>query len=112
MNLHSSPFEKIKSGEKTIELRLCDEKRQLIKVGDIITFTNTTTFEILNAKVIKLHKFADFEELYESLPLLKCGYTVDDIDGASPSDMNIYYSLEKQKKYGVLGIEILVERKN
>ena len=42
MKLHSSPFEMIKSGKKTIELRLYDEKRQLIKEGDIIIFTNTS----------------------------------------------------------------------
>ena len=36
MKLHASPFEKIKSGEKTIELRLFDEKRRQIKVGDTI----------------------------------------------------------------------------
>lgn len=106
MNLHPSPFEMIKSGKKTIELRLCDEKRKLISVGDEIIFTNTTTNENICATVVKLHKFANFEELYKSLPLLKCGYTKDDIATASPSDMNIYYSLEKQKKYGVLGIEI------
>lgn len=41
MNLNPSPFEMIKSGRKTIELRLYDEKRQCIEVGDYITFANT-----------------------------------------------------------------------
>ena len=106
MKLNSSPFEKIKSGEKTIELRLYDEKRRQIKVGDEIVFTNTTTGEILNTTVAKLHRFDDFEELYKSLPLLQCGYTPEDIDEAKPSDMEQYYSLEEQKKYGVVGIEL------
>ncbi|MBU1091861.1 hypothetical protein KKA27_03305 [Patescibacteria group bacterium] len=30
------PFERIKRGEKKIEIRLFDEKRQKIKIGDII----------------------------------------------------------------------------
>ena len=111
MNLHSSPFDKINSGEKTIELRLNDEKRQLIKIGDKIVFTNTSTQEKLVATVIKLHKFDTFNELYEYLPLLKCGYTNSDVDTAKPSDMEIYYPIEKQSKYGVLGIEIECERK-
>ena len=38
MRLHNSPFKLIKSGTKTIEMRLNDEKRQLIKVGDSIKF--------------------------------------------------------------------------
>ncbi len=106
MKLHSSPFEMIKSGKKTIELRLFDEKRQQIKVGDKIVFTNTATGEALNTKVVKLHRFDSFEELYKSLPLLNCGYTTGDVDKAQPSDMEKYYSMDEQKKYGVVGIEL------
>lgn len=40
------------------------------------------------------------------LPLLKCGYNDENINVASPDDMNIYYSKEKQNKYGVMGIEV------
>ena len=38
MNLDSNPFEMIKNGTKTIELRLNDDKRRKIKVGDYIIF--------------------------------------------------------------------------
>ena len=106
MNLHVSPFEKIKSGEKTIELRLFDEKRQKIKAGDAIVFTNNTTGETLTKTVAKLHRFDTFEELYKALPLLQCGYTAEDVDTAHPSDMEAYYSAEQQQKYGVVGIEL------
>ncbi|MBQ8378242.1 MAG: ASCH domain-containing protein [Oscillospiraceae bacterium] len=106
MNLNSSPFEMIKSGEKTIELRLYDEKRQKIKTGDTVIFTNTLSGEKLCATVKRLHQFGSFEELYKTLPLLQCGYTSDDIDTAHPLDMEQYYSAEEQKKYGVVGIEL------
>jgi len=106
MKLNSTPFEMIKSGEKTIELRLFDEKRQQVKVGDKVIFTNTTTGEMLNRTVVKLHRFDSFEELYKSLPLLQCGYTVSDVDSAKPSDMEQYYSIEEQNQYGVVGIEL------
>ena len=36
MRLHNEPFVLIKDGTKTIELRLNDEKRRQIKVGDYI----------------------------------------------------------------------------
>ena len=106
MKLHAEPFAMIKSGEKTVELRLYDEKRQQIREGDLIVFTCTATGEKLTAKVQKLHRFASFEELYRSLPLLQCGYTAEDIDSASPADMESYYSNEEQQKYGVVGIEL------
>lgn len=106
MKLHSAPFAMIKSGEKTIELRLFDEKRQQIKVGDEIIFTDTATGETLRKAVVKLHRFDSFEELYKALPLLRCGYTAEDVDKAHPSDMEQYYSAEEQKQYGVVGIEL------
>ncbi len=108
MKLNPFPFEMIKSGRKTIELRLFDEKRQKIKVGDDIEFTNTHNGEIITAEVVALHRFESFKELYQSLPLLKCGYTEENISAAHYIDMNEYYSEEEQKKYGVVGIELLL----
>ena len=106
MKLRPEPFGKIKSGAKTIELRLYDKKRQKIRVGDVIIFTSTESGEQIRATVEKLHRFDSFEMLYKSLPLLKCGYTADDVDRAQPSDMESYYSAEEQQKYGVVGIEL------
>jgi len=107
MNLHSAPFEMIRSGRKTIELRLYDEKRRFISIGDEIKFVCSSDSAIsLNCCVIALHKFDSFEDLYDTLPLLQCGYTENDILTASPNDMDVYYSKEKQKEYGVIGIEI------
>lgn len=106
MKLHPGPFAKIKSGAKTIELRLYDEKRQKIKEGDVIEFTCTADGEKIRATVRKLHRFDSFAELYNALPLLQCGYTAEDVDQAQPSDMEAYYTVEEQQKYGVVGIEM------
>ncbi len=106
MSLAPAPFEKIKSGQKTVELRLNDEKRRKIAVSDEIVFTNTQSKERISVRVFALHPFSSFEELYSKLPLEKCGYAVGELEKASPADMDVYYSKEQQKKYGVLGIEI------
>jgi ASC-1-like (ASCH) protein len=110
MKLDPEPYEMIKSGEKTIELRLYDEKRRKIRPGDEIVFTNNATGETIRTQVIKLHCFSSFEELYRTLPLLKCGYTKDDISLARPSDMEQYYSADDQTRYGVVGIELLLQK--
>ena len=106
MSLAPQPFEKIKTGAKTIELRLYDEKRQKIKVGDEIEFTQTQTGEKLVANVCGMHIFKDFGDLYSSLDLLKCGYDETTVKSAKPRDMNEYYSDEAIKKCGAVGIEI------
>ena len=108
MKLHREPFEMIKSGKKTIELRLYDEKRRQISVGDEIEFTCSGADERIACRVASLHIFGSFSELYAELPLLKCGYTEADISTAAPDDMNVYYSREEQEKYGVVGIELIL----
>lgn len=107
MKLNEIPFAKIKNKTKTIELRLYDEKRRKIKVGDSICFNSKT--DKLIATVKALHIFCSFEELYSALPLDKCGYSNEEIATASPDDMLQYYSKEQIKKYGVVGIEIEVK---
>ncbi len=110
MNLRPEPFEKIRTGAKTIELRLYDEKRRKIRVGDTIIFTNTKDeARKIEAVVKNLYIFESFGELFQSLPLLKCGYTAETVKNASPADMNKYYSRGLQKKYKALGIEIEVK---
>ena len=107
MKLNDRPFEMIKSGAKTIELRLYDEKRRKINVGDTVCFKSRE--DTLTATVKALHIFRNFEELYAALPLDKCGYNVNEISTASPDDMLEYYSKEQIEKYGVVGIEMEVQ---
>lgn len=105
MKLNPDPFYQMRKGAKTIELRLYDPKRQRIKVGDQIEFSNTQDkMEKIRVQVNALHLFASFSELYQTLPLTACGYT--DETKADPIDMNQYYSVEEQQKYGVVGIEV------
>ncbi|WP_370768079.1 ASCH domain-containing protein [Ruminococcus sp.] len=109
MRLNPLPFKMIASGEKTIELRLNDEKRRKLNRKDLITFVNTEdSLKTITAEVIDIYKYKSFKELYAVLPLLKCGYTKEDVKTVSPEDMLAYYSAKQQEKYGVLGIEIKV----
>lgn len=87
MNLASEPFEQMASGNKTIALRLYDEKRKKIKVGELIEFTNLSNHKQLLAKVRVLHIYNSFAELYNNLSLIKCGYTKENIQYAKSEDM-------------------------
>ncbi len=105
MKLKESPFIKIRNGSKTIELRLNDEKRQQVQVGDFIEFSlldNPT--EKIQTRVTVLHHFDSFQELYASLPKEKLSYSSSDMP--NPDHMYEYYPREKQEQYGVLGIEL------
>ena len=106
MKLQNNPFEMIKKEIKTIEMRLYDEKRQKLHVGDTIKFTNITTNETLLTKIEDIKKYNDFKTLYSNYKKEELGYLKDEI--ASPDDMEKYYSKEEQEKYGVLAIKIKV----
>lgn len=107
MNLWNNAFLTIKNKTKTIEMRLFDEKRSLISIGDTIEFTNTTTDEVIECTVINLYKYEDFHELYKHHDKISIGYNKNET--ANPDDMLAYYSTENIKKNGVLGIEIVVK---
>lgn len=102
--LAKDPFRVIKKGLKVIEMRLNDEKRKNIQVGDEIRFTNQDTGEIIMANVIDVKAYKDFFELYKDYPKNELGYEIDEI--ANPEDMYIYYSKERIEKYGTLAIRI------
>lgn len=106
MHLHNDPFNKIKNGTKTIEIRLNDEKRRLIQVNDNIVFTNRFNGEEITAKVVNLHHYENFASLYQDFDKISLGYNIE--DEAQPKDMEMYYSKEEQEKYGVVGIEVQV----
>ena len=108
MRLHNGPFEKIKSGTKTIEMRLNDEKRQLIKIGDSIKFINRVTEEEMITLVKGLYYYESFDELYKHFDKISIGYDLE--DDADPNDMSQYYSNEDIENYGVVGIEIEVTK--
>lgn len=104
MNLHPEPFDSIKNGHKDIEMRLFDDRRKGIKIGDTIEFTNNQTLERLSVEVINLYHFNSFEELYQHFDKTRLGYSETEI--ANPVDMEKYYSKDNILRYGVLGIAI------
>ncbi|MBR6072739.1 MAG: DUF3850 domain-containing protein [Bacilli bacterium] len=102
MNLVPWAFNEVKSGRKTIEVRLNDEKRQKMNVGDIIIFTNTETGEQIKAKIIARHLFDSFKDLFASFPHTSIGVKETD----TYEICNEFYTQEEQEKYQALGLEI------
>ena len=103
MNLQDKYFDFIKNGTKRIELRLNDEKRQQIKIGDLIKFSNGK--DKFTAKVIGLLKYQDFKTLFNDFGieiLADKTMTKEELLGV----LSEFYTPEKQEKFGVLGIRV------
>lgn len=104
MNLCPLPFSFIKNKRKDVEMRLYDERRRHIQIGDIIIFTHTETGEELYAEVLELRRFKDFKALYAFYPKTRIGYEENDV--AKPEDMLQYYTQDAIDRYGALAIVI------
>lgn len=101
-------MKKIKSGTKNIELRLYDEKRQQIKVGDTILFINRGDDYTMICRVVGLCIFESFAELIAVVGAKPCGWDKDTPSIDPDADMEAYYPKADIQKYGALGIVLKV----
>lgn len=104
MNLNPIDFEKVRTGNKTIETRLYDEKRRSINVGDAITFWSNK--DKVNVVVTDLLKYKRFEDLF-------LNNDFDLFGGDSLENLMTiykYYSKEDEEKFGVIGIKFTSAR--
>ena len=104
MNLQPKYFDFIKDGTKRIELRLYDEKRRSIQLGDIIEFAKSDD-EKFKAKVIGLLRYNSFAELFED-------FDISILADSSMTKQELlevlgeFYTEENQAEFGVIGIRI------
>jgi hypothetical protein len=103
LTLATEPFNAITSGNKTIESRLYDEKRQKIQIGDQIIFTNRDNpSQTATVKVVGLLRYATFHDLFShNDPRKFGGESVEWLE----NQINEFYSLHDQKQNGIIGIE-------
>ena len=110
MKLNSKYFEYIKNGTKRIEVRLNDEKRADIKIGDKIVFLKEPELiEELHTSVTNLIIKNGFKELIKNLDV--CQYSdATESEDTFLADLYKFYNEEQEKKYGVIGIEIKLDK--
>lgn len=108
LKLQPKYFELMKKGIKTIEVRLLDEKRQKIKVGDEIEFLKEPEkAEKLLTQVKNLYYYSSFEELLDAYPI-ECFAGKETSKEELLSILSSFYSKDEEKKYGVVGIRVEV----
>lgn len=106
LRLHSGPFDEIARGDKTIELRLYDEKRRQIIVGDELVFVDRRNeHNVIRTRVDQLVRAASFHELLEDEKIANAsGPNIAWLE----SQLAQFYSMEEQLQYGVVGIKFTV----
>ena len=108
IHLHKDPFDLIKSGKKDIELRVNDEKRQSIKVGDTIKFICRLDNEVFYAEVINKYYYKDFKEVYDHIAPERMNFFKEGM--STYKDLEQFYSQDEIDKYGVVALELKIKK--
>ena len=106
MKLQPALYYAMLNGPKRIEIRLNDEKRQQIKIGDTIEFLKEPDLEeSFKTRVVDLLHYESFDDMLEDIDIsLLAGKDMTKEELLTALEQ--FYSKEKQAKYGVLGIKI------
>ena len=106
MKLDPKYFDFMKNGTKRVELRLYDDKRKNIKIGDEIVFKKLPDLkEELLTYVTDLVIESNFKELTSHFDISK--YADKSVFKEEfLNDLYKFYSKEEEKQYGVIGIII------
>lgn len=106
MKLQDKYYYYMLNGTKRIEIRLYDEKRKKINLGDTIIFHKLSNLEeTFKARVIGLIRYNCFDNLLKDFDislLADKSISKEELINALES----FYSKEEQDKYGLLGIRI------
>lgn len=104
VHLHPDVFSIVKNGVKDVEVRINDEKRRKLNVGDTLIFLKRPNEdESLKRKVKALKYYDSFSELlkyYEMKRIYLDGYT----EAMYLEEMRRFYTEDEEKKYGVVAI--------
>ena len=104
MNVKTKYYNLLKTGIKTIELRLDDEKRQKIKTGDEILFSDSSdATDNFKAVVIALHRADSFDSLCDKISPSQAGFSSKE---ELIKTLGEFYTPEAQQQFGVVGIEV------
>ena len=109
MTLLKHPFLEVKSGRKTVEMRLYDEKRRLICPGDKIVFSLADNIkEKVTAAVIDTYIYESFYELAASFSAEELGFAGSTPEAIGDFMMGIY-GANKTAEYKAFAIKINIQ---
>ncbi len=107
MKLHDIPFDATKEKRKTIEVRLNDERRKNIRIGDLLEFDRQSGAEKIKTLVLAIRTYNSLEELTLKENFKKTGGIYKD-RAHWIAAINSYYSEAEQNSYGLIVFEIEV----
>lgn len=109
IHLDSDIFDIVKNNSKDVEIRLYDEKRKKLKVGDTLIFLKRPNdLEELKATITNLVHFNNFSEVVDYYPMKRI--YLDNYDKEEFIKLlGRFYSDEEVKEFEVVAIEFKLD---
>ena len=103
-HLHADVFEIVKNGKKDIEVRINDEKRRKLNIGDTLIFLKRPNDdEEIRAKVVGLEYYDYFYNLVDNYDMERI-YLKEYTKEQYLDEMKRFYTIEEQRDNGVVAI--------
>lgn len=107
MQLQPSPFKQIQAGTKYLEIRLYDEKRRNMRVGDTIEFHNALDpNDLHHKKIVAMTHAKSLLDLFQQIPLETAGWPEGTLPEKAASHMRKYYSEEEETMFGAVALHL------
>ena len=110
VHLHPLVFDIVLNKDKDVEIRVNDEKRRKLSIGDTLVFLNRANEqEQLKATITNLVYFNNFLEVTDYYDMKRI-YLEDTTKENYINLMKQFYNDEEVNKYGVVAIEFKLEK--
>lgn len=103
MHLESEIYDLVNNNIKDIEIRINDEKRRKLKVGDIITIKNRGNNDSIKVKIINLEYFSSFNDCISNYDLKRL-YNDKITKNELLNLLYKFYTKEEENKHGVVAV--------
>jgi ASC-1-like (ASCH) protein len=111
MRLDAGPFAAVRSGAKKYEIRLYDDKRHALIVGDTVIFWNKDApQEEIAVAVTEVVVRPSFVELFRVVAPGSCGWPVGTSPEQAAVDMRKYYSVADEDRWGAVAVKLGVAK--
>ena len=112
VHLHPEVFDIVLDGKKNVEIRVNDEKRRSLKIGDTLLFLKRPEeIEKISAIVTNLVYFDDFSQVVNAYDMERI-YLKETTKEEYVNLMHKFYSDDEVSKYGVVAIEFEIKKES
>jgi ASC-1-like (ASCH) protein len=114
--LQSPYYEFVKEGRKTLELRVNDEKRQAMKIGDIWKFEREHDWdnfdEYFYTTITNIRHYKSFKEAIEDVSSSDLNELLPYVNSVEDAIKiyEVFYNKEKEEKYGVVCFTLKIKK--